>query len=112
MNYPAFGATPGTPEINADFDWFHLIALTGVEEKTVDSKQKVVCRMIAKPNPFVSYTRIPGREKESFIVYDAQGSKVGIYAGNRIADGLAPGVYFVQGLDASSLPARIVKIRW
>jgi len=21
MNYPAFGATPGTPEINADFDW-------------------------------------------------------------------------------------------
>jgi len=109
--YPPFGGTPQTPEINADFDWFHLVALTGVEEKTVDSRQKVVCRLIPKSNPFISYARIPGHERESFAVYDAQGRKVGIFSGDRLADGLAPGVYFVRGLDASSAAARIVKVK-
>jgi len=111
VNQADLGATPQTPPMNADYDWFHLIALTGVEEKTVDNKQKVVCRMMLKPNPFVSYTRIVGHERESFVVYDAQGRKVGIYRGDRVAEGLAPGVYFVQGADAATAAARIVKVR-
>jgi hypothetical protein len=111
VNQADLGATPQTPPMNADFDWYHLVALTGVEERIVGSKEKVVGRLTAKPNPFVSYTRIIGREKEIFAVFDAQGRKVGIYAGDRIAEGLAPGVYFVSGLDAASPAARIVKIR-
>jgi len=111
VNQADLGATPQTPPMNADYDWFHLVALSGVEEKTVDSRQKVVCRLIPKPNPFISYARIPGRERERFAVYDAQGRKVGIYTGDRIADGLAPGVYFVRGLDVASAAARIVKVR-
>jgi hypothetical protein len=111
MNYPPFGATPGTPEIEADFDWFHLVATTGVEEKTADGKQKVVGKMIPKPNPFVSYTRITGHERESVVVFDALGRRVGAYAGSRVCDGLAPGVYFVRGLDVASTPVRIVKVR-
>jgi hypothetical protein len=111
INQADLGATPQTPPMNADYSWFHLVALTGVEEKTVDSYQKVVCRMMPKPNPFISYTRIIGRERESFSVFDALGRKVGIYAGNHIAEGLAPGVYFVRGLDATSASIRIVKVR-
>ena len=111
VNQADLGATPQTPPMNADFDWFHLVALTGVEERIVGSKEKVVGRITAEPNPFVSYARIPGHEEESFVVYDAQGRKVGIFRGDRIAEGLAPGVYFVRGLETAFPAARIVKIR-
>lgn len=111
VNMADLGAMPQTPSMNADFDWFHLIALTGVEERTAGSKEKVVSRIIAKPNPFISYTRIVDRERELFVVYDAQGRKVGIYAGNCVAQGLAPGVYFVRVDGDACTTARIVKIR-
>jgi hypothetical protein len=111
MNYAPFGANPGTPEINGDFDWFHLITLTGVDERSANGRVKFIGYMTVEPNPFVSYARITGREKESFIIYDAQGRRVGIYAGNRIGEGIAPGVYFVRALDAASAPSRILKIR-
>lgn len=111
MNYASFGGTPSTPEINADFDWFHLVALTGVEERPANGRAIPADYLTVVPDPFITYARIPGHERESFAVYDAQGRKVGIYTGNRIGDGLASGVYFVRGLDAASVPVRIVKIR-
>jgi len=68
-------------------------------------------RLSVHPNPFTSFARIPGYERESFLVYDVMGRKVGIYTGNRIGGELAPGVYFFRGLDTVSAPARFVKVR-
>jgi len=111
MNYPPFGGTPTTPEINADFDWFHLVALTGVDERLANGRATPADYLTVVPNPFTSFARIPGYERESFVVYDVMGRKVGIYSGNRIGGELAPGVYFIRGLDTVSAAARIVKLR-
>lgn len=110
MNADSFGSTPGTPEINADFDWFHLVALTGVEERSAGGIDGSAS-MIAEPNPFISFTRIRGHERESFAVYDASGRKVAVYSGGRIGEGLIPGVYFVRREKAASASVRVVKVR-
>jgi hypothetical protein len=111
INQADLGATPQTPAMNADYDWFHLVALTGVEERPANGRVTSAAILTVVPSPFISYTRIPGHERESFVVYDAQGRKVGIYPGDRVCDGLAPGVYFVLRENHPVPTIRIVKIR-
>ncbi len=66
---------------------------------------------IVSPNPFFSFTKVCGYEKERFVLYDVTGRKVGIYQGDKIGLGLPPGVYFLVSEDKSLKPVRIVKIR-
>lgn len=111
-NLEDLGATPQTPHMPANYDWFHLTALTGVEEMAGVRGQGLGIRLKAKPNPFVSFARVPGHENERFALYDVSGRRVGTYQGDRIGEGLAPGVYFLKGTgSAGSTPVRIVKVR-
>ncbi len=105
-----FGGTRQTPEISADFDWFHLVAVTGIEEENqIPNIKNQKVRIM--PNPFASFAAALGHEREDFAVYDIAGNRVGIYRGDRIGLGLAAGVYFVQSQTGLSAPQRIVKIR-
>jgi len=63
------------------------------------------------PNPFTSFATLPGHEAERFSLYDVSGRKVGTFRGDRVGEGLSPGVYFLraEGEDAKTL--RIVKVR-
>jgi hypothetical protein len=63
------------------------------------------------PNPFVSYTTLPGHSSDHFALYDISGRKVGIYRGDRIGEGLRAGVYFVRRMDGGTPPVRVVKVR-
>jgi len=65
----------------------------------------------AWPNPFVSYARMPGREKDKFALYDITGRKIGTYPGNQIGMDAPAGVYFLMAESKESRPTRIVKIR-
>jgi hypothetical protein len=63
------------------------------------------------PNPFTSFATLPGHEAERFSLYDVSGRKVGTYRGDRVGEGLAPGVYFLRSSDSQDKPLRIVKVR-
>jgi len=63
------------------------------------------------PNPFIFFARVPGHEAERFSLYDISGRKVGTYRGDRIGEGLTPGVYFLKPEGGEARPLRIVKIR-
>jgi len=65
----------------------------------------------AKPNPFTSFATLPGHEAERFAVYDIAGRRVGTYKGERIGEGLGPGVYFLRQEKGSGAPERVVKIK-
>jgi hypothetical protein len=65
----------------------------------------------ALPNPFSSFTTVPGHERERFEMYDAAGRKVGTYRGDRIGVGLASGVYFLKPEGKDVKPIRVVKLR-
>jgi hypothetical protein len=84
---------------------------SGVEERTEGRRQKAEGRLTAKPNPFTSFAAIPGHEAERFSLYDISGRKVGTYKGDRVGEGLSPGVYFLRPEDQSAKPVRIVKVR-
>jgi len=64
-----------------------------------------------RPNPFVSFTSVPGHASERFALYDISGRKVGIYRGARVGDGLTPGVYFLKPESGDATLLRIVKVR-
>ncbi len=63
------------------------------------------------PNPFTSFAAIPGHSSERFALYDIAGRKVGTYKGDRIGEGLSPGVYFLKPDRKDAKPLRIVKLR-
>ena len=63
------------------------------------------------PNPFSSFTTLPGYESECFVFYDISGRQVGTSRGDRIGLGLSPGVYFLKGEGKEDRPLRIVKVR-
>jgi hypothetical protein len=65
----------------------------------------------AVPNPFTSFTSIPGHASDRFALYDISGRKVGTFQGDRIGDGLSPGVYFLRGVGGDARPVRVVKLR-
>jgi hypothetical protein len=111
-NLQEMGAIPQTPPMAANYDWFHLTALTGVEETAEGRGQRLEVRITATPNPFASFARVPGHETGSFALYDVSGRQVGTYQGDRIGEGLAPGVYFLKGMGiVGAAPVRIVKVR-
>jgi hypothetical protein len=65
-----------------------------------------------QPNPFSSFAAVPRHETERFVLSDISGRMVGICNGNRIGEGLPPGVYFLSPVKPAvphSRPLRIVK---
>jgi len=81
-----------------------------VEERNT-SAQSVDVGLKILPNPFTSFARIPGYEKEDFNVSDITGRMVGKYKGAKIGENLSAGVYFIIPQDKSLKPVRIVKIK-
>jgi len=87
-------------------------SVSGVEEGTAEDRgQRFEVRLKATPNPFASFARIPGHETERFAVYDITGRKQAIHKGDRIGEGLSPGVYFLRAEGEVAKPLRIVKVR-
>jgi hypothetical protein len=80
-------------------------------ETAEERGQRLEVRLTAKPNPFTSFATVPGQEKERFELYDITGRKVGAYQGDRIGEGLTPGVYFLRSTSSTTSTLRIVKIR-
>jgi len=85
--------------------------LVGIEGFRLSKKQELVRGICAFPNPFTSFARIPGHSTERFALYDISGRKVGTYRGDRVGEGLAPGVYFLKSEGRDAKPLRIVKLR-
>jgi hypothetical protein len=86
--------------------------ISGVEEERVQGSQGPrVQGFKVNPNPFVSFATVLGHEREAFSLYDVSGRKVGTYRGDRVGEGLAPGVYFLRSSDSKNKPLRIVKVR-
>ncbi len=83
----------------------------GVEELSPPSLTPYASRLKFIPNPFTSFSAVPGHEGERFSLYDVSGRKVGTYRGDRVGEGLAPGVYFVCEGTACRAPTKIVKVR-
>jgi hypothetical protein len=65
----------------------------------------------AMPNPFVSWTRVRGGERERFIVTDALGRRAGECCGARAGEKLEPGVYFLGRADGAGQVLRVLKLR-
>jgi hypothetical protein len=85
---------------------------SGVEEGNQNANCKMqIANLKITPNPFVSFARVPGHEAERFALYDISGKKIGTYRGDRIGEGLAPGVYFLKSEDKAGKPVRVVKVR-
>jgi len=73
-------------------------------------------RLRATPNPFTSFATLPGHEGERFALYDVSGRLVGTCQGDRVGEGLAPGVYFLRYQEMLKQVqhdeiVRIVKVR-
>ena len=81
------------------------------EEEPKGKRQEEVSSIRATPNPFASFTRIPGHEAERFDLYDISGKMVGAYRGDRIGEGLSPAVYFIKLDDKHGGTLRVVKVR-
>lgn len=64
----------------------------------------------AWPNPFISYCRVVGHERDEFAVFDHTGRQVGTARGDRIGAGLAAGVYFLRGAQAQARAQATVRI--
>jgi hypothetical protein len=98
-----------------NWDIWYVDRLVGVEETAEVKGQRSEVGLTAKPNPFTSFAILPGHEAERFSLYDISGRKVGTYRGDRVGEGLGPGVYFVCKGTAcrapTTAPLRIVKVR-
>jgi len=84
---------------------------SGVEEKAEVRGPGLEVRIRATPNPFTSFTSVPCHSSERFTLYDISGRRVGTYKGDRIGEGLSPGVYFLKLDVKNQTPARVVKLR-
>jgi hypothetical protein len=67
--------------------------------------------LYAWPNPFISYCRVVGHERDEFGIFDHAGRQVGEGRGDQIGAGLAAGVYFLRGIESNAAPVRIVKTK-
>jgi len=83
----------------------------GIAEERQIRRLLSTSQPIVSPNPFVSFTKIIGYEKERFILYDVSGRQVGSYYGDKIGFGLTAGVYFIVPEDKSFKPMRVVKVK-
>jgi hypothetical protein len=103
--WPMMRSGPGG--YSRQWQMFH----TGVEEKAEVRDQGLEVRMIARPNPFLTFTTIQEHEAERFSLYDVSGRSLGTAKGDRIGEGLSPGVYFIKPEDGTTKPLRIVKLK-
>lgn len=84
---------------------------SGIAENPKRIRRKLLPGLIATPNPFVSFTIIPGHEKERFVIYDIAGKRVRLSLGARVGENLSPGVYFLKPASGNYSPARLVKVQ-
>jgi hypothetical protein len=86
---------------------------SGIEQRGPDKDRDFASlnRVRALPNPFVSFARVAGREKDKFALYDVTGRKMGVYPGSQIGADVGTGVYFLMPENTGSAPVRVVKIR-
>jgi hypothetical protein len=83
----------------------------GIESETGPARPSPCGPFNVNPNPFISFTTIPGHESERFALYDIAGQRIVTFRGDRIGEGLPPGVYFLKPEDGSNKSARLVKVR-
>jgi hypothetical protein len=62
-------------------------------------------------NPLLKYASMPGHGNEMFSVCDLNGRVMGTYRGNRIAEGLPAGLYYVKSKAGAVAPMKIEKLR-
>jgi len=53
-------------------------------------------RLLIQPNPFTSFARVPGHDTDVFTLSDITGRQVATCRGDRVGEGLRPGVYFLS----------------
>jgi hypothetical protein len=83
----------------------------GVQEPSTRHVLNSPAPLLLQPNPFSSFARVPGHEGERFVVSDITGRQVGVCGGNRVGEGLGPGVYFLSPLlDKGYFPGRPTRI--
>jgi hypothetical protein len=82
----------------------------GVEEGK-HSARNLKIELKGVPNPFISFARIPGYERDDFTLFDITGKMVGKYKGEKIGEFLPAGVYIAVPQHENIRPVRIVKIR-
>lgn len=66
---------------------------------------------LLRPNPVLSYARVPGHEAEPFVVLDAAGRPVQECSGDRVGAGLPAGVYLLRSANGGLGPVRFVKLQ-
>jgi hypothetical protein len=69
-------------------------------------------RFLVQPNPFSSVARVPGHETDLFVLSDVTGRHVAVCKGDRIGEGLRPGVYFLSPVGSKAgktVTATIIK---
>ena len=69
-------------------------------------------RFLVQPNPFTSLARVPGHETDVFVLSDVTGRQVAVCKGDRVGEGLRPGVYFLSPVGpraGRAVTATIVK---
>jgi hypothetical protein len=91
-------------------DGYVFSPLVGVETSVGQGDGWKVRPLKATPNPFVSFATVSGYEGERFALYDISGKLVGSYRGNRIGQGLPPGVYFLKLEGREAKPLRLIKL--
>jgi hypothetical protein len=90
----------------------NLTGNTGVEvSPPVHLSPRSFVPLSVVPNPFTSFTTLPGHSSDRFALYDVSGRRVGTYKGDRIGEGLTAGVYFIKQDGKGAKPVRIVKVR-
>jgi len=106
-----FVSQPDTSRRNGEIYYKRWLSSQGVEQYAVPSPDSRFPFSI-RPNPFVSYTLVPGHASVRFALYDISGRRVGVYRGDRVGVGLAPGVYFLRPEgNKDAKPVRVVKLR-
>jgi hypothetical protein len=68
---------------------------------------------LVQPNPVTSFARVPGHETDVFSLSDVAGRQVAICKGDRVGEGLRPGVYFLSPVGSKTskaVTATIVKM--
>jgi len=86
----------GTPDsANAYLIKTDALGNVGIEESQTTRSVRPT-RFPVQPNPFSSCARVPGHETALFALSDVTGRQVAICKGDRVGEGLRPGIYFLS----------------